>query len=268
MTLAIFQHHIEHWRLIPDGEPIHTHSSDLLPVRFGEIAAMLKIARAEEERLGHVLLEWWDGAGAVRVLAKDETAQLLVRASGPASLLEMVKAGRDAEASEIICAVAAQLHTPREKPLPPLIPLREWFAALSPAAQRYGAILHRSSEVADYLLENPQDVCALHGDLHHSNVLDDGHEWLAIDPKGLVGERGYDFANIFCNPDLETAIVPGRLACQVEVVAHAANLDRTRLLQWIAAYAGLSAAWTIDDGDDATLALTVATLAIEELQRA
>jgi streptomycin 6-kinase len=24
--------------------------------------------------------------------------------------------------------------------------------------------------------------------------------WLAIDPKGLYGERGFDYANIFCNP--------------------------------------------------------------------
>jgi aminoglycoside/hydroxyurea antibiotic resistance kinase len=41
----------------------------------------------------------------------------------------------------------------------------------------------------------------LHGDLHHGNVLDFGlRGWLAIDPKGLLGERGFDFANIFTNP--------------------------------------------------------------------
>jgi streptomycin 6-kinase len=33
--------------------------------------------------------------------------------------------------------------------------------------------------------------------------------WLAIDPKRLAGERGFDFANIFTNPDLAD---PARLA--------------------------------------------------------
>ncbi len=106
----------------------------------------------------------------------------------------------------------------------------------------------------------------MHGDIHHGNVLDGGaRDWLAIDPKGLVGKRGFDFANIFCNPDLETATAPGRLARQATVVAAAANLDGGRLLQWILAYAGLSAAWSMEDGEDATLAIGVAELAKAEL---
>ena len=89
----------------------------------------------------------------------------------------------------------------------------------------------------------------LHGDIHHGNILDFGPRgWLAIDPKGLTGERAFDYANIFCNPDLETATSPGRLARRAEVVAEAAALNRGRLLQWIVAWAGLSAAFSIEDG--------------------
>jgi streptomycin 6-kinase len=51
----------------------------------------------------------------------------------------------------------------------------------------------------------------------------------------------------------------------VAVIADAARLDRGRLLRWVLAYAGLSAAWTLDDGDDASLALGVAELAAREL---
>lgn len=228
---------------------------------------MLKIAHAEDEKFGRVLMEWWDGAGAARVLKSDDCALLLERASGPRSLLEMVSVGDDNEASEIICAVAEQLHAPRSEPPPPLIPLIDWFSALHPAAGRHGGILRTSAEMAGYLLNDPHDIRVLHGDLHHGNVLDTGHRgWVAIDPKRLIGERGYDFANIFCNPDQAVATSPGRLNRQVDIVARAAKLDRTRLLQWIAAYAGLSAAWTLDDGDDASLALTVASLAVDELQ--
>src|SRR6476660_5473127 len=85
--------------------------------------------------------------------------------------------------------------------------------------------------------------------------------WLAIDPKGLCGERGFDFVNIFCNPDFALATAPGRLVRQAMVVPEVAGLERKRLLQSILSYAGLSAAWTIRDGDDSKLALSVAEAA-------
>jgi streptomycin 6-kinase len=53
------------------------------------------------------------------------------------------------------------------------------------------------------------------------------------------------------------------------VVAAAAGLERERLLRWILAYAGLSAAWTLGDGGHPGLALAVAELAATEIvQRA
>src|SRR5260370_40949811 len=84
--------------------------------------------------------------------------------------------------------------------------------------------------------------------MHHGNVLNFGSRgWLAIDPKCLVGERYFDYANIFCNPDLETATMPGRLARQLRVVADAAHLERRRLLAWVRAWAGLSAGVSLGD---------------------
>ena len=104
-------------------------------------------------------------------------------------------------------------------------------------------------------------MTALHGDIHHDNILDFGARgWLAIDPKGLLGERSFDYANIFCNPrDIATA--PGRISRQASIVAEAAGLERPRLLQWVLAYAGLSAAWLLNDGEDAALPLAVAEAA-------
>jgi streptomycin 6-kinase len=79
---------------------------------------------------------------------------------------------------------------------------------------------------------------------------------------GLIGERGFDYANLFCNPTPYVALAPGRLAHQVELVATAARLDRQRLLAWAVAWAGLSAAWHIADRTDPATALAVATLAL------
>ena len=270
MPGAIFDDYLVRWGLVRDGEPIITRSSVLLPVHRNGVPAILKIAGEIEERRGGALLGWWGGAAAVRVLAQEGDALLMERAVGGASLIEMARSGRDDEASRVLCAAAAGLHAPRPGPLPPsLVPLDRWFRELEPAAARQGGVLRRAAAAARELLAEPREVVVLHGDLHHGNVLDGGRRgWLAIDPKGLLGERGFDHANIFCNPDRGVATAEGRLARQADVVSAAAGLDRSRLLRWVLAYAGLSAAWSLWDGDDATLALTVAETAAVELARA
>jgi streptomycin 6-kinase len=265
---AVFASWLLKWRLTPDGDPIVTHTGVLLSVRHDGLPAMLKIAHGEEERRGADLLAWWGGDGAARVWEHDGDALLMERATGERSLIEMARAGQDDAATRILCDAAARLHAPRPEPYPPtLVPLAHRFRDLEPAAAREGGVLRKAAAAAQVLLTEPREIVALHGDVHHGNILDFGSRgWLAIDPKGVLGERCYDYANIFCNPDLAAATAPGRLARQATIVAEAAHLDRTRLLQWILAYAGLSAAWSMEDGDDPALALAVAEMAAFELK--
>lgn len=192
------------------------------------------------------------------------------RAEGPASLADMAgdmaPGGGDDEASRLICGVVARLHAPTPGPhsLPDLVPLVHWFRELGPAAARHGGILTACAAIASELLASERDVVPLHGDIHHGNILDFGSRgWLAIDPKGLIGGRNFDYANLFCNPEAVIAMAPGRLARQVAVVVEAAGLERLRLLNWIMAYAGLSAAWFLGDGEwePARTPLAVAELA-------
>ncbi len=264
---AMFDTFLRRWHLTPDGEPIVTHSSRLLPVRSGEAPAILKFTTEPEERSGADIMAWWDGEGAACVLAHEGDALLMERATGERSLTEMAHSGRDDEATRILCAAAARLHEPRSRPLPSsVVPLQEWFRELEPAATRYGGILAQAAAMAATLLANQWDIVVLHGDIHHGNVLDFGPRgWLAIDPKGLLGERTFDFVNLLRNPDEETALVPGRFAHQVTVVAKEAELDQVRLLQWTLAFTGLSAAWILGDRDFPRLDLAIANLARAEL---
>ncbi|WP_441279097.1 aminoglycoside phosphotransferase family protein [Tardiphaga sp. 172_B4_N1_3] len=269
----MFETYLRRWHLVPDGTAITSHAGYLLPVLHRGQPAMLKLARGEDERAGSAVLEWWDGDGAARVLARHDDALLMERAQGPASLSDMARGGQDDEASRILCAVAARLHRPRQKSPPPLVPLQHWFRELAPAAATHGGLLRRCSETANALLDDPREVTVLHGDLHHDNVLDFGERgWLAIDPKHIIGERGFDFANIFTNPDLSdptrpVSTLPGRFQRRVEVVSDAAKLDRHRLLQWVLAWTGLSAAWFLGDDDPASIDFQVAELAATELDR-
>src|SRR6516165_57230 len=98
----VFERHLALWQLTPDGDPIGTRGSRLLPVRRRDgSAAMLKIAEEEEAR-GAALMVWWAGDGAARALAHDGEALLLERALGGASLVEMAHGRRDDEASRVL----------------------------------------------------------------------------------------------------------------------------------------------------------------------
>lgn len=242
--------------LTPDGALVTTRSSWILPVTGDPGPAMLKVARIPDEQAGYRLMSWWAGSGAARVLAASEGVLLLERATGPGSLSRMAREGQDDEACRILCRTAHELHAARDEAAPELHALEDWFQPLFDLAGRHPA-LARSARVARDLMADPRDIRPLHGDLHHDNVLDYAERgWLAIDPHGLIGERGFDFANIFTNPDLSdpvpaVATRPERLDARLEIVSREADLEPRRLLQWIIAWTGLSAAWFIGDADDA-----------------
>jgi len=265
---SIFRDRLQRWALTPDGAPIETRGSSLLPVRRRGVPAMVKIAMEDEERRGGALMAWWGGQSAARVLEHAGNAILLERAESQTLLADFARNGKDDEASQIICAVVAALHAPRAGPLPELVTLSRWFRDLEPAAAALGGILAVSASTAHELLAAPRNPCVLHGDIHHGNVLYFGERgWLAIDPKGLAGEQGFDYANLFCNPDVATALAPGRFARQIRLVADTAELGRRRLLQWVLAWAGLSSAWSLSGGASPHADLAVAELAAAELRR-
>ena len=265
--------HLRRWHLTPDGEPLFTRMGRLLPVRRDGKALLLKLGTDQDERAAGALLAWWSDDGAARVHARDERALLMERAEGNRSLSDMARSDEDDEACRILCAVAARLHAPRPAPPPHLVPLARWFDALGPAAATHGGVLARCDAQARALLAEPREVRPLHGDLHHGNVLDFGARgWLAIDPKGLHGERGFDLAPLFGNPDLTdptrtAATAPERFARRLAIVSKVAELERARLLRWVLAWAGLSAAWSLEDGMSPVVALCVAGLAAAELDR-
>ncbi|NUH52396.1 APH(6) family putative aminoglycoside O-phosphotransferase [Citrobacter portucalensis] len=273
MENRLFNTWLNRWGLAPDGEPFETHTSQLLPVvvvKDGQ-KAILKITDDDSERIGCELMVWWNGNGAAKALAHAAGAILLERATGTESLADMSWTGNDAQACRIICHAASRLHLSRNASTPALTPLHHWFRDLAPAAKKHGGILTRCAAVANVLLSSPHDAVVLHGDLHHGNILDFGTRgWLAIDPKGLVGERGFDYTNIFTNPDLAeptrpVAIEPERFTQRVNIVSEIARIERQRLLMWIVAWCGLSSVWFLQEGDSATVPLRIAELAMAEL---
>jgi streptomycin 6-kinase len=256
----------ERWGLTLDGGAFstpYTHSI-LMPVRQAGRAAILKVAGGPEEARGAGLMAWWAGEGAAQVLAHEGPAILLARAADPEALPRLAFDGDDDAATEILCVTIAGLHRPRDRDPPAdLVPLARWFRGLRRAAPQ-GGLFARAWAIAEPLLADPQDEVVLHGDVTHANVLDFGEAgWLAIDPKGLVGERGYDYANLFRSPTLSMA-TPERFRRQLDLTARLAGLERERLLRWVIAHGALSAAWTAAEGVNPARSLDFVELALAE----
>ncbi len=262
------------WQLVRDGDVITTPHARLWPVRLPDgSAAMLKVSTEAEERNGHRLLRWWDGDGAVRLLAHDHEAVLLERAQPGVSLRAMSIAGQDAQATALLCRTAACLHRPRGALPEGLVDLQDWFKALLQPTIALSPLLEQCRSLALTVLAAQIEVRPLHCDLHHDNVVDGGARgWLAIDPKRLLGDRAFDYTVLFCNPDLcglgiHVAIQPDIFDRRVDQVSALGGLERSRLLRWIAAGAGLSAVWFLEDGSAADVDLAVADMALRQLAR-
>ncbi len=258
--------YLRRWRLTPDGTMRRSRTGCLQPVRWRGQPAMLKLSEDPPEQQAGALMAWWAGAGAAPVFAHDAHALLMARAPHGTSLAHMAIEGDDHHATAHLCAAAAQLHQARATPRPALTPLTQWFAPLIQNGAAQSALLARSARTAQTLLDSARDPVALHGDLHHGNLLDFGAAgWLAIDPKGLYGERGFDYANLFCNPEGATLLVRQAFGARLQQVSEAAALQPQRLLQWVLAWSGLSALWHLEDGESADHALAIAQQAATSL---
>jgi streptomycin 6-kinase len=101
------------------------------------------------------------------------------------------------------------------------------------------------------LLASAAAPVLLHGDLHHGNVLAAAREpWLAIDPKGLIGEPAYEVGALLRNPlpQLLGWPNPARVTeRRVTQLSEELGLERARVRGWGLAQAVLSSWWSIED---------------------
>lgn len=113
-----------------------------------------------------------------------------------------------------------------------MTPLTYWFNSLKLIAQQQQGIFAHCMAIANNLLNEPRNVVALHGDIHHRNILDFGERgWLAIDPKSLLGEQGFEYANLLCNPDLTNIHNPNHFINQLNNIVTLTGVDYIRQLE-------------------------------------
>ncbi|MBZ9741908.1 MULTISPECIES: aminoglycoside phosphotransferase family protein [unclassified Mesorhizobium] len=247
------------WRVCEPELIAETFSSRIWKVRREDgspaiVKALKPFDDVADELRGEHYLAWRRGEGAVRLLGRDGHSMLLEYA-GETLLTRVLDEQGDNAATAIAAEVMEKLLSPSDHPYPPeLQPLRERYASLFKKAATDRAIGDESlyveaATITERLLSNPHGIRPLHGDLHHDNILHGPRGWLVIDPKGVLGDPGFDAANMFYNPLDRDALCldPPRIADMAEIFARTLGQSPAVILDHAIAYGCLSAAWHHED---------------------
>lgn len=255
------------WNLTDPEKIAKTLTSDVYRVKYQDNYAVLKMLSSfgqKHEALSPCVLKCFNGNGAAEVLEFDDCAHLIEFIDGP-HLKSLVENGDDGRATEITCDVLNKLHN-YSGPVPSqVIHLKAHFRALFAISNVKSSdpIFSAGAKVAEQLLETQQDVVMLHGDIHHKNILNSSKRgWLAIDPQCVLGERTFDIANSFFNPDDMSSLVESetRIRSMCNIFSKRMGLGTTRILEFAFAYGCLSSAWCIEDGQSPDRRLRISSI--------
>ncbi|MCX4609936.1 aminoglycoside phosphotransferase family protein [Streptomyces mirabilis] len=262
-------HFLARWELRLDGPSMHGVTALVLPVlRADGSPAVLKLQLLDEESAGEpAALRVWDGGAAVRLLAHDEaTCTLLLERLDHTRMLTHLPDTR--EAALVVARLLARLTA---------VPAPEGTRRLGDIAE---AMLERVPEalkrIADPAERRLVEDCAaavrevatepgdrlLHWDLHYDNVLRDLQDpdalqvpdrlqdggarsvgrgsWVAIDPKPLAGDPGFDLCPALGN----RFEIHWRFDAMTDVM----GLDRERARAWTLGRVLQNTLWEIEDG--------------------
>jgi len=252
--LERIQRHARAWRLAVE-DVFETETSAIASVTRQGQPLLLKVVKQQgDEWHSGKVLQAFAGMGVARLYEETDGAVLIERLRPGNSLVSLVLNGDDEEATTILATVMQKMagaEIPKS-----CVTAQDWAKGFD----RYLASC--DDQISSQLVKSGQrvytDLCGsqlqvrlLHGDLHHYNVLYDADRgWLAIDPKGVVGELEYEVGAALRNPverpDLfaSASTVKRRLKQFSSIL----TLDVERALAWGFAQAVLSAVWQVEDG--------------------
>ena len=213
-------------------------------------------------------LEAYNGSGCVHLIAAHfEYNALLIEQVIPGTRLKALFPSHDLEAVAYAASLMQQLHNVPIKNPAHFETISQWLEQLQyPKYEKIlGIHIVKARELAHTLLATQPTSVLLHGDLHHENILStSANKWLAIDPKGVIGDPAYEVGAFIRNPYPELLSQPNVAEImreRLELFAKLLSIDKKRLQQWSYVQAVLAACWALDDGQlDPKIALAEAEI--------
>jgi len=219
---------------------------------------MLKTGLTDEFPPQPEALRHFKGRGMVQLLAYNaQDAVMLMERLEPGTSLRTV------EDDEAAISAAAQVMRKIWHPLPeqhyPFPTVTDWFKGFARLRRRYDGgtgpippgIFDKAEKLYAELCASMAEQVLLHGDLHQDNILAAEREpWLAVDPKGVIGEPAYETGALLRNfwPDILSVSNPKSLMTRrIDQLSAELGFERERIYNWGFAQAVLSVIWSVED---------------------
>ncbi|MGE8206796.1 aminoglycoside phosphotransferase family protein [Heyndrickxia sp. NPDC080065] len=197
-------------------------------------------------------LKLFNGNGMVKLLDVDPVKGILIlERLIPGQTLASLE--NDEEATHIASQVAKKLWSPashsskipnlKEREIDLINISKKYPEGLGPIAKE---IIQEAAETFKYMTATMEKTFFLHGDFHHYNILFAGKDWVAIDPKGLIGDREYDLIQFLLNK-LPNQNLMSVLDTRIDIFVEQLQLNKKRILAWGFAHAVLATCWSIEE---------------------
>ena len=228
-------------------------------IRVDGTQVIVKIGLTDEFPSQSEALRHFAGHGMARLLAYDEQNRMM--------LLERLRPGkslRTVESDEVAISAAVDVMRQLWRPLPqqhyPFPTVSDWGEGFGRIRDLYAGgigpfpsatMFDRAERLYAELSTSMAEPVLLHGDLHQDNILSAEREpWLAVDPKGVIGEPAYETGAILRNfwPDILSIPDPKSLMRRrIDQLAAELGFEQERIYAWSFAQAVLSVLWSIED---------------------
>lgn len=120
----------------------------------------------------------------------------------------------------------------------------------------------KAKGIRQWLLDSMRHEYLCHGDLHLENILQHQDEWVAIDPKGIIGEMAFEAAAFDLIREDESHAVNITLIINQRIIelAKTLEIEEKRLTAWIFLRIMLSIQWFIEDSGNPDRMLKMADI--------
>lgn len=215
-------------------------------------------------------LKFYNGQGCVKLFDYDSEHQaLLLEQVVPGVSLKTLFPKNDEQAVAHAAQLMQKLFVqPVTEPENYLTMKRRLAALFSPMMNLRAQVpkhnLEKARNLAINLMQTTEKLVVLHGDLHYDNILlYENNDWIAIDPKGVVGDPAYEVGPFMCNPMpeiLDQKDIALIIARRLELFSHHLSIPVQRLKDWSFVHAMLAACWSAQEGNSIARWLTVALM--------
>lgn len=196
-------------------------------------------------------LDVFSGHGCVNLLevSLDHHAMLMEMAN-PGHSLKTLFPHQERESIQIASQLIQKLHDAKAGDYTPFKNLEDLIKILYMKWDIPAYHMKKACELSKKLLETTTTSVLLHGDFHHDNILAHEKGWVAIDPKGFVGDPHYEVSVFLYNPISELYDHPdceAIIAQRVKLFANYLNYDEQRVKEWAFVQSILSTCWALED---------------------